>query len=389
MKRLWVIFLLLPLGSSLSLGQGTLVIRMAITGAQLAAANSTPDPMRAAPGRLGVTADGKLLLSDFSDTANNEIFIVDVSVSPPVFTKVTDTATLKQKVDNENGPDPAPTAMTPQTLDVDRDGHVIILTDGADPELAYLFHVDQTATPPVVTLVAGLDRPFLPVSSVSSIEGNRSMAVIGHTAYITLNDRFNAFNGDSIVKIDVHSPDGGKTAATELVSQSQLEAVVGVGQDIDLNDIAVRPAKGTLVVINSGRRESNDDLLEIDPQTGAVSVLVAATDIEADLGTTDVGYSGIDIGPNDIIYLANAFGTSGQAANRGIIAVANAGGGKGDATLFASQAEVIADPNVRTISGSPITSLSYQNAGLAVSPVTGEVFFAERNTAGVIGLRRQ
>jgi hypothetical protein len=389
MKTLWTFLSLLALASPFSLAQGTLLIRMAVTGSQLAAANATEDPTRASPGRLGVTAEGKLLLSDFSDPANNEIFLVDVSVAPPVFTKVTDTATLKKKVDDANGPDPAPTAMTPQTLDVDSDGHVIILTDGADPEVAYLFHVDQTVTPPVVTLVSGLDRPFLPLSSASSIEGNRSMAVIGHTAYITLNDRFNAFNGDSIVKIDVHSPDGGKTAAMDFVSQSQLEAVVGVGQDIDLNDIAVRPAKGTLVAINSGRAQSNDDLLEIDPRTGVVSLLVAATDIEADLATTDVGYSGIDIGTNDVIYLANAFGTSGQPPHRGIIAIANAGGGRGDATLFASQAEIIASPTVRTISGAPITSLSYQNAGLAVSPTTGEVFFVERNTSGVIGLRRQ
>jgi hypothetical protein len=386
MKKLFVFFCLLLLVSPVSFGQGTLEIRLAVSGQMLAAANSSTSPTSARPGRLGVTQDGKLLLSDFSDSANNEVFLFDEMATPPL-AKLTDTATLKAKVDAANGADPAPTAMTIQTLDVDSDGHLVILTDGADPEVAYLFHYDiQTKA---LTLVSGLDRPFAPVSTASSIEGNRSMAVVGTIAYITLNDRFNAFNGDTIVGIDVHAPDTGKAVATELVSQSKLEAVVGVGQDIDLNDIAVRPSKGTLVAINSGRAQSNDDILEIDPKTGTVSVLVAATDIEADLKATDVGYTAVDVGTNDVIYLANAFGTSGEPATRGIIAIANPAAGKGDATLYASLAEIIASPNVRNISGAAITSLSYQNAGLAVNPKTGEVAFAESNTSGVIGVRRQ
>jgi len=383
MKKLFVFFCVLLLVGQISFGQGTLNVRLAVSGAQLAAANANPDPTKASPGRLGVIPDGRLILSDYS-TANNEIFLVDVSVNPPVFTKVIDTDALKLKVDQENGPDPAPTAMTPRALRADSDGHVIILT--GDSEVSYLFHVDPQTQPPTVTLVSGLDRPFpLPVSSIG---GTSTMAVLGTTAYIPLNDRFGAYNGDSIVKIDLHSPDGGKTAATEVISASQLEAVVGVGQDIDLNDAAARPSKGTLLVINSGRAQSNDDILEIDPVTRSVSVLVAATDIEADLQTTDVGYTGIDVGPNDVIYLANAYGTAGEPPARGIIAVANPGGGKGDATLFASQAEILAPPGIPNISGAPITSLSYQNAGLAVSPTTGEVFFVERNSSGVIGVRR-
>jgi hypothetical protein len=386
MKKLFAFFCLAVLASTVSFAQGTLQIRLAVSGQLLAAANSHTGPTTARPGRLGVTQDGKLLVSDFSDSASNEIFIFDETANPPL-TKLTDTATLKAKVDAANGADPAPTAMTIQTLDVDSDGHLVILTDGGDPEVAYLFHYDiQMKT---LTLVSGLDRPFAPISTASSIEGNRSLAMIGTMAYISLNDRFNAFNGDSIVAVDVHAPDTGRATATELVSQAKLEAVVGVGQDMDLNDIAARPSKGTLVAINSGRAQSNDDILEIDPKTGVVSVLVAATDIEADLRATDVGYTGVDVGANDVIYLANAFGTSGEPATRGIIAIANPAAGKGDATLYASLAEIIASPNVRNISGAAVTSLSYQNAGLAVNPKTGEVAFSESNTSGVIGVRRQ
>lgn len=147
-----------------------------------------------------------------------------------------------------------------------------------------------------------------------------------------------------------------------------------------------------MVVINSGRAQATDDLLEVDPETGRVSLLVAATDIEADLNIPDVGYYGVDVGPDDVIYLLNTFGTSGHPATRGIVAVRNAGGGKGDATLFASEAEIIADPSIRNRAGNPVTRLSHQNAGFAVSPVTGEVFLVDSSGAtqinGIIGVRR-
>ncbi len=364
-----------------------LKVRLAVSGNQIAEKTLSGG---ARPGRLGAMPDGRLIFTDFSDPANNEIFIADVSVDPPVLTKVTDTAALKAKVDAENGPDPAPQQMTPQVVDVDRDGHILILTDSGDPEVAYLFRVDpQTGE---VALISGLDRPFEPVSPVSSIEGNRSMAVLGTTAYILLNDRFGAFYGDSIVTIDVHAPDGGRTAATELVSQAQLEEVIGIGKDIDLNDVAVWSSRRTLVVINSGRPQATDDLLEVDPETGRVSLLVAATDIEADLEILDVGYSGVDVGPDDVIYLLNTFGTAGHPATRGIIAIRNAGEGKGEATLFASEAEILADPSIRNRAGDPVTRFFHQNAGFAVSPVTGEVFFVDSSgpaqVNGIIGVRR-
>ena len=150
-----------------------------------------------------------------------------------------------------------------------------------------------------------------------------------------------------------------------------------------------------MVAINSGRPPATDDLLEIDPERRTVSLLVAATDIEADLEIPDVGFSGIDIGPGDVIYLANTFGTSGHPATRGIIAIRNARDGQGDASLFASQAEILASPEIRSVTGSPVTELRYQNAWLAVHPVPGEVFFTESDTArprtqtnGIIGVRR-
>jgi hypothetical protein len=381
--------LLAPFG----FGPEALVVRLVLSGEQIAAAKGESNPARIAPFRLAATADNRLFFSDHGDRDRIVIFEA-YSITPREVVMITDTASLRAKVDELNGDDPAPDRMSVQALDLDRDGHLIILTDGADPEQAYLFHVDRKTKE--VALVSGLDRPFLPAAPISSIEGNRSLAVLGTTAYITLNDRFGAFSGDSIVAIDVHSATDGRGVAQEVISAAQLEAVTGQGQDaIELNDIAVRPSRNTLVAINSGRAQSNDDILEIDPQAGTVSVLVAASDIEADLGIPDVGFSGIDVGPEDVIYVMNTFGTSGHPATRGIIAIRNARDGQGEASLFAPQAEILASPEIRSVSGTPVTELRLQNAGLAVHPITGEVFFTESDlgrpttqTNGIIGVRR-
>ncbi len=382
-----ILFLILACPTLWGQQADVLLVRLAVSGNQIAEKTLSGG---ARPGRLGAMPDGRLIFTDFSDAANNEIFIADVSANPPILTKVTDTAALKAKVDAENGADPAPTVMTLQAVDADEDGHIVILTDGGGEELAYLFRIDPQRGE--IALISGLDRPFESLSPISSIEGNRSMAVLGTTAYILLNDRFGAFYGDSIVKIDVHAPDGGRTAATELISQAQLEEVIGIGRDIDLNDAAVWSSRRTLVVINSGRAQATDDLLEVNPETGKVSLLVAATDIKADLGIPDVGYSGVDVGPNDVIYLLNTFGTSGHPATRGIIEIRNAGEGKGEAVLFASEAEILADPSIRNRAGGPVSRFFHQNAGFAVSPVTGEVFFVDSSgatqTNGIIGVRR-
>lgn len=374
------------------LTQEVLVVRLLLSGTQIAAVKAESDPTKVLPFRLAATANNRVFFSDHGDRENIGIFEA-YSITPREIMKITDTATLRAQVDALNGAEPAPLVMSVQALDLDEDGHLIILTDGASPEQAYLFRVDRQTRE--VALVSGLDRPF-GGAAVSSIEGNRSLAVVGTTAYITLNDRFGSPTGDSVVALDVHSASDGKGRATEVISASQLESVTGQAQsDIELNDIAVRPLRGTLVAINSGRSSSSDDILEIAPVEKSVSLLVAATDIEADLGIPDVGFSGIDVGPEDVIYLANAFGTPGHPATRGIIAVRNARDGRGEASLFASQAEILATPEIRSVTGDPVAELRFQNAGLAVHPITGEVFFTESDTGsphahtnGIIGVRR-
>lgn len=381
-KKCVAVMSILILANVMSFGQSTTDIRLAISAAQLAAANSNPTEGAASPGRLGMTADGKLLVVDFSDRNNDELFSVDITTNPPTFRRIVGEAELKAKIDAHNGANPAPSVLTFQSVDVDSDGDIIVLTDGADPEKAFLFSINPETL--AITLLSGLDAP----PGLSSIEGNRSLAVSGTTAYITLNDRFLSVLGDAIVKIDTHSPDGGTTAAEEFTSNAQLEAIIGVGNDIDVNDIAVNPKTGNLIAINSGRADSNDDILEIDINTGEPRLLVRATDIEADLGTADVGYSSVGADADGTIYLSNAFGPSGDPTDDGIIAIRNPGNGAGEASVLASEAQIIADPDIRDINGMPVTDLRYENSSLVVSG-SGTVFVSEsRNVRGVISISR-
>lgn len=370
-----------------------LQVRLVIPGATLVTLSGTSDPARALPGRLLATANNRLFFTLTSDATTTDIYEV-YSITPQDFVKVTDTRSLREKVDSLNGSDPAPAGMTVQALDVDSDGHLLILTDGPNTgalaEQAYLFRVDLRTK--ALALVSGLDGS----PGASSLEGSTAMAVLETTAYITLNDFFGSITGDSIVAIDVHAPDGGKTPATLLTSASQLMAAVGGPSDvIALNDIAVRSATQTLVVLNSGSRDATDDILEVIPTTGQVSVLVAATDIEADLEIPDVGFSGIDVGPRDLIYLANAFGTPGYLATRAIIALADAAGGRATASVYASEREILSVPSIRDMAGNTLRQLGFVNGGLGVHPITGEVFFTETDvrspathTNGIIGVQR-
>lgn len=145
-----------------------------------------------------------------------------------------------------------------------------------------------------------------------------------------------------------------------------------------------------ITAIGSQGGKSEDSSVRSSP-----IVLVAATDIEADLGIPDVGFSGIDVGPRDLIYLANAFGTPGYLATRAIIALADAAGGRATASVYASEREILSVPSIRDMAGNALTQLGFINGGLAVHPITGEVFFTETDvrsptthTNGIIGVQR-
>ena len=215
------------------------------------------------------------------------------------------------------------------------------------------------------------------------------MVVAGTTAYLALERNFGAVTGDSIVAVSTAGSDGGRAVATVLTSEAALMGVVTSG-DIAIRDLGVLRGTGgridRLVAVNSATRDANDDILAIDLVTGNASVLVAATDIEADLGVSDIGPSAMAIDPGGTIYLINEFGTG--AADNGIIAVANPGGGVGTATLLASQQRIVSAPTVRNIPGQRIQQLEFIGGNSLAAPRLGEIFFSEGMTDGVIRIRQ-
>jgi hypothetical protein len=373
-----LIGVILLMGMSV-LAQGP-VINMAITGRQLADVNQANGGRRdlAAANRLAFTDDG-LVVSDNSDLNNERVYLVDIDTNPPTFTLLVDETKLKDKVAEFAT---RPVLLTIRGLRVDSQGNIIIATDGGSGEVAFLFRLNPRAGE--LALLSGLD------GTPSSIEGLTALAVAGTTAYVALERGFGAPSGDSVVAVSTVGPDGGKAAATVLVSEAALMRVVTSG-DIAIRDIEGLRGSGSainqLVAVNSATAGANDDILAIDLSTGAVSVLVAATDIEADLGVTDIGPSAMAIDPNGTIYLINKFGVG--TADDGIIAVANPGNGAGTATLLASRQQIISAPTVRDIRGRAITALEFIDGNSMIAPALGEVLFSEGNSDGVIRVRQQ
>ncbi len=351
------------------------IIDQVVTARQIADASGSD---RAAPDEMTLTGDGRFVITDrSSDDMVERVYLIDASTEPPTFTLVTDTEALKDKVDEVNGRFRGrPAELTIQALGVDEDGDIIIASDGRD-ETGYVFRVDPEEK--TIVLLAGRDGP----AGVTSVEGIAAMAVRGRTIYLVLEERFGAVNGDTVATVSVDAPDGGKTPAETLVSEDAFRQLLGLDDPLAFRVIGFLP-NGHLVLANSAAAAASDDLLEIDVTTGAVSLLVAATDIEADLGTPDIGPNAGGIDPDGTIYLTNAFGT-GQTDD-GVIVIRNAGGGQGDASLLASEAMIIGSPNIFDINGDPIGGL-FILSGSGVSPARGTFVFAEGNCDCLIRLR--
>lgn len=365
--------------SVVSFGQGGPTISIAVSGPQLATANGTPGQAR--PGRLASYTDGRYLLVDTSNTANQRIYIVNPAANPATLTKVTDTVALRARVDADNGAAPAPTNMSVAAISADQTGMVYVATDGADPETAYLFRVNPTSG--VVDLLSGLD------GVPSTIEGLSNMCVFAGNAYINLVSSFGSLFGEAIVRLPTNSAPGGRTKATVFVAEPALLAAVAPTMSVAMRSLLPRPGRMTLVTANSANAAANDDFLEFDVASGAISVLVRATDIEGDLSTVDIGQSSFTFDSDGTIYMANQFGTPANAPpDKSIVKIANPNAGAGVATDFATQAQIIASPLVRDLSSMPVTSLGFvSNAGI-LALGKDDVLFSDTNSRNVIRIKR-
>jgi hypothetical protein len=351
------------------------IINQAVTAQQIAAVNGG----KANPTKLAATADGNLVFLDSSDSKNKKLYLADISKNPPVLTLLADENALRAKVDSVNGAAAAPAAVSPQGIAVDEDGNIIIGSDQSGTETGYVFRLNPTTGE--LRLLAGLDGP----STQTSVEGVAFIAVRGRTVYVVLEANFGALNGDTVVTVSVDAPDGGQTPAQTFVSEDAFRAAlgpVGLTDPLAFRLVGFLP-NGNLVLANSAASASSDDLLEIDITTGAVSMMVKATDMEAALVTTDIGPNGGGADPDGTIYLTNAFG-AGESLN-GVIVVRNTNG-QWNSSLLVTQAQVVNSPNIYTIDNQPLTKLFMVN-GATVAPAKKTFVFADSNCKCLIRLK--
>jgi hypothetical protein len=376
-KRKSLIFIVVVFITSTVLAQGV-VIDQVVTGRQIADANGTTV---ANPNKIAITSDGKYVFTDTSDTANERVYLADVSTTPPTITLLTDENALRDKVDAVNGDASRPAAVTIQALAVDEDGWIVIASDlftGGNTETGLIFRLNPQSKE--IRLLAGLDGP----STRTSVEGIQTIAVRGRTVYINLEDGFGSLDGDHIVTVSLDAPDGGRTPAQEFVSEATLQGLLGLTDPLTFRLVGFLP-NGNLVLSDSGAGDPiTESLIEINTTTGAVSILVEGSDIEADIGGVDIGPNGGAIDPNGTIYLTNAFGVG--PTDDSVIVIRNAGGGKGDASMLALEAAIIASPSITDIRGNPLTGL-FLVTNAAVSPATATFVFVEGNCDCLIRIR--
>jgi hypothetical protein len=325
-----------------------------------------------------VTAGGNYVFTETSDTANERVYLADVSTDPPTIRLITDENALRDKIDAVNGSAGRPAAVSIQSVDVDEDGQIILGSDQSGAESGMIFRVNPATG--AITLLAGLDGE----PTQTSVEGVGFIAVKGRTVYVILEANFGALNGDTIATVSVDAPDGGQTPAEEFVSEDAFRAVLGLTDPLAFRPVGFLP-NGNLVISNSAAGAASDDVLEINLETGAVSLLVAATDIEADIGASDIGQNGGAVDSNGTLYFTNAFGVGDT--DDGVIVVRNAGNGQGDASMLATEAQIIASPNIVSTNGDPITGLFIITAA-AVSPGPGTVVFVDGNCDCLIRIRQ-
>lgn len=343
-----------------------LVVKMVVPGADIADVNAVGDdpgpPLNrySSPEEIAVLPDGRLVIADDNSSGPtgdpniglDEVIIADISGSSPVLSVLADETDFAAAVSAAGG---SQTEFTIQSLAVDSNGDVIVLTDGSSPEYAFLFNVDVATGN--VEVITGLD------ATPPSIEGGDALAVIGTTAYIYADGYYGCPTGDSVLSIDT-TLTGGTTAATVVVQDSDFQALTS-GNVWGINDMDVN-SDGDLVLCNSAYAGANDNIVLLDLPAGTLSILVDATDIESDLGATDVGFTSmaVDAANADRIYLYNYYGQGD--GDDDMIVIDNAGGGVGDASIFITEDDIINFPHVVDEDGNAVTGLVGNTEALVV-----------------------
>jgi hypothetical protein len=306
----------------------------------------------ARPTEMCAWGNGLLVWNDYP--ANN-VQLIYVDRMTGATSPVTDEASLLAAMDVANGAAPPPTNFTPQSVVIAADGDIIVSGDGSSPETTAVYGLDPMTF--AITVIAGAN----PVSQ-TPIEGHtHGCAVIGNRIYLWSEAGFGG--SDNVMVLDTNDPAAPNAVATVFTSGVAIDLVVGSFSpgDARLNAWTV-DANGDILVTNSQAVVSNDDIVKINVATGVPgtpSVYVSATDVEADLGTSDIGWTFIEVLPSGDLLLGNCYGTG--SIDDAIVHITNIAPPFGDATVVLSEAQAVADPQFGTG-----TNLFYPESGSAI-----------------------
>ncbi len=235
--------------------------------------------------------------------------ILRVDLSKPAGSRVTVAVTAADlaaalAAGNGTATDPAATAIRVSALGFTAPGSLVALLDSPTGMHGALVVIQPNAPHTIRYLCGDHD------ATISPVEGSDGMAVVGSKVYVVLNDSLGSAQGDVVMAVDTASPQADGTApATVAVNQTPLMGATGdIPSNMGLNGAADNGA-GHLLATNSGTTLATDNVVRLDPAAGTAATHVAATDIESDIGATDVGFTSIAVDSSGRVWLANMSGT--------------------------------------------------------------------------------
>lgn len=282
------------------------------------------------PEGICVAPNGTIYVVD-SVTAGNDRIIKVVPGSPNTVSVLTTEDDIVAAIDAVNGTG-GYTDFSFAGQGVAADGD-LILVNGDSGSAESVVAVDQTSG--AITVI------YTPIDGAASdIEGVVSGTVIGNTVYMGRFRTYGASEHD-VVAINTNDAAAPSAVVTQLVSESAITAANGA-----VDNMSSLGNDGTnLIGTCSGSSGSTDNIFQITTG-GTITLHVAATDIEADLPDTDIGVAGLAGDNAGRIWFHQAFG--GATYNNGVVMVANAGSGIGDASGF-TEAGIIAQLGITSL----------------------------------------
>lgn len=254
-----------------------------------------------------MASDGNGLIAavDIDDTSNERVVLIDTNATVGSQGALVATAvSISAAIDAIAGTSPAysSTALRTQGLGFNTAGEIIVYCDDGT-NAAALVAINPVTPFNIRVLSASVN------SAASPVEGGNGMFMQGDTAYLLVERTFGA-SEDALLAVDTSAAvSDGTATVTPIVGETELLAASG---QTDANyrhvaGVALSPTE--LLILNSGVIGSNDDILKVTlgaPNTATTHV--RATAIEAAIGATDVGFTGIALDTEGRIYLANWFG---------------------------------------------------------------------------------